>query len=262
MTMTRKPLPLVLAAMLVGIAVAQVAPPGAATSPQACFTAPTTVGVGQQFTADASCSVNTLHVPAGLEYSWNFQFPNGQWVGPYPNATYDHTYYAQGTYTIRLQIRDLVTNDTATSSRTILVGPASHAPAWGYIRIHHDGAVLTFDTSYTFSGWACTPYLIPHPHMECLAPPPPTGFVGWQCPGLGLAAAAWGIGSSVNGTLDCKQTTLAVTSTATGDIYGPNAWVGLSSPLVNDIVSITCHARPVQLQVAPQPPYFVGCGDP
>ena len=248
--------------MLTAIAIVQVVPSGAATSPQACFTAPTTVGVGQTFTVDASCSTNTFHVPAGLEYSWNFEFPSGVWEGPYSTPTHTHAYATQGTYTIRLQIRDIGTNDIATSSQTILVGPANYAPAWGAIRIMHDGTALTFDSSYQYSGWLCTPSILPHPSMTCVAPAPPAGFMGWQCPGLGLAAAAWTLGSSVNGGLDCTDTTTAVTSTTTGDIIGPSAWAWVSSPVMDDIVSITCHARPVQGQVAPVPPYFVGCGDP
>lgn len=256
--------PLAVTLMLLALAALQMAPAGLATSPQACFTSPSNVAVGQTFSVDASCSTNTQHTFGGISFRWNFDAPAGPWVqaSPPTNPFHSHAYATAGTYTIRLEVTDMVTGDIVTSSRTIVVGPAGYAPAWGYIWIYHDGLTFTTDNSYQYSGWVCTPFLIPHPHVQCIAPAPPSGFVGWQCPGLALSAGAFTHGSSVNGEFECLDSNTVPSSVSTGDLYGPNAWAWTSTPVVTDIVSITCHARPTTGALSPQPAYYVLCGDP
>ena len=253
--------PLAVTLMLLALGALQMAPSGLATSPQACFTSPAAAGVGQTVNVDASCSTNTVHVPAGLSYRWDFTYPSA--YGPSSGSPLaSHAYSAPGTYTIRLEITDTVTGDVATSSRTIVIGPSNHAPAWGYIYLYHDGVTFMTDNSYQYSGWVCTPFFIPHPHVTCVAPQPPSGFAGWQCPGLGLFAAVWTPDSSVNGEFECTQSSATSSGASTGDLYGPNAWAWASTPVVTDIVSITCHARPTTGNLQPQPAYYVVCGDP
>ncbi len=98
--------------------------PGGNTPPNAVFTvSPASGTVSTNFAFDASGVTDNEDVTSVLEVRWDFD-GDGTWDTPWsPTKTANHTYSAQGTYTVRMEVRDSGgLTDVATHNVTVVPG--------------------------------------------------------------------------------------------------------------------------------------------
>jgi hypothetical protein len=165
-------------------------------------------------------------------------------------------------YTVRVEVSDPVSLDTATTTHQVVVRTPQWRTSYGHITIAATTSGVTFDyASYTSTGWSCTPTVTSTLKRVLCTPPAPTPYDGWQCTGLAVSAAAPNVGSAVRGETTCVD--VNNNSSPVGvDVFGPNANGSASAPLLVNIVSLECSAKPTSVGNLFSPPFTVTCSEP
>ncbi|MCC5838843.1 MAG: PKD domain-containing protein [Opitutales bacterium] len=114
-------------------------------APIAAFAAPATAERRQPVTFDARAAISPDGYP--LVYFWDFG--DGQTLHT-ANPVVTHRYFAEGTFTARLQVRDTLGNLAASSAHTIAVGPLTNNDPVATFEIMDLGGLFLFDASASF----------------------------------------------------------------------------------------------------------------